>query len=249
MRALITGASSGIGRDIAIKLSEIGYDLIVIARRGDKLGELKEIVKTEVEAITLDISSPEACFSLYEAVKDKNIDIVINNAGFGLLGRFDETDIRRELQMQDTNIKALHILTKLFLKDFMKKDRGYILNVASSAAFLPGPLMSTYYATKAYVLRLTEAIYEELKQQKSNVYVGILCPGPVHTEFGSVANVSFSVKGLTSKYVANYAVEKMFRKQLVIIPGRIMKVCRLLTKILPDKLLAKAAYNIQKKKK
>ena len=135
------------------------------------------------------------------------------------------------------------------LIDFVKKDRGYILNVASSAAFLPGPLLSSYYATKAYVLRLTEAIYEELRREKSNVYVGVLCPGPVDTEFNDVAKVKFALKGLTSEYVAKYAIKKMFKRKLVIVPGKVMKCARFLTKITPEKLLLKVSYNQQKLKK
>ncbi len=248
MKALITGASSGIGRDMAIMLSGMGCDLIVVARREDRLLALKDSLKTDVLVICADISTPEACAALYEQVKDKGIDIVVNNAGFGLIGRFSETDPDRELCMIDTNIKAVHVLTKLFLRDFAARDSGYILNVASSAAFTPGPLMATYYATKAYVLRLTEAVHEELRVKKSRVYMGVLCPGPVHTEFGRVANVTFGVRGLQSAYVARYAVKKMFQKKVVIIPGTLMKLSRFLTKVLPDRWLARVVYKIQKRK-
>lgn len=248
MKALITGASSGIGRDMARVLSEKGYDLILVARRKDRLEELKKDLRTDVEIICWDVSEKENCFSLYNEVKDKDIDIVINNAGFGIFGKFTDIDVEKEINMIDVNIKAVDILTKLFLKDFKEKDKGYILNVASSAAFLPGPLLSSYYATKAYVLRLTEAIYEELRRDKSNVYVGILCPGPVDTEFNKVANVKFALKGLTSEYVAKYAINKMFSKKLIIVPGFLMKCARFATKITPEKLLLKVAYNQQRKK-
>jgi len=150
--------------------------------------------------------------------------------------------------MIDTNIKAVHILTKLFLQDFILRDKGYILNVSSSASFLAGPLMSTYYATKNYVSRLTEAIYEELRRKKSNVYVGLLCPGPVDTEFNEVANVKFSLKGQSSEYVAKYAIDKMFKRKLIIIPGFKMKFICSMNKFVPKKLLLKITYNIQKKK-
>ncbi|MEG2705693.1 SDR family NAD(P)-dependent oxidoreductase, partial [Lactococcus sp.] len=176
MTALITGASSGIGRDIAIILSKMGYDLILVARRKERLEELKEQLQTKVTIISLDISSTFNCMKLYNKVKKEDIDILINNAGFGLFGKFDETKLDSELDMIDLNIKTVHTLTKLFMKDFKKKDKGYILNVASAASFLPGPLMATYYATKAYVLRITQALYEELKQDDSYVYVGCLCP-------------------------------------------------------------------------
>lgn len=248
MIALITGASSGIGRDMARVLSKMGYDLILVARREERLIELKSELKTEADIICTDISSKDACFSLYEQVKEKDIDILINNAGFGVFGEFLTTDIEKELNMIDLNIKAVHILTKLFLKDFKQKDKGYILNVGSSASFCPGPLLSSYYASKAYVLRLTEAIYEELRRDKSKVYVGVLCPGPVDTEFNKVADVKFNIKGLTSDAVAKYGIKKMFRRELIISPGLLMKITRFFCKIMPDKLVLKICYNIQRKK-
>jgi len=248
MKALITGASSGIGRDMARVLSNMGHDLILVARREDRLIELKNELKTDVKIIVADVSTYESCLDIYNKVKDDNIDILINNAGFGIFGRFTDIDLEKELNMIDVNIKAVDILTKLFLKDFKKRNSGYILNVASSAAFLPGPLLSSYYASKAYVLRLTEAIYEELRREKSKVYIGTLCPGPVKTEFDEVANVKFSLKGLTSEYVAKYAINKMFKRKLVIVPGFIMKCARFLAKIAPSKLVLKIAYNQQHKK-
>ena len=247
-KALITGASSGIGRDMARVLSSMGYDLILVARRKDRLEELKNELKTDVEILPYDISNYENCLSLYNDVKGQDIDILINNAGFGIFGDFLSIDLEKELNMIDVNIKSVDILTKLFLKDFKEKNKGYILNVASSAAFLPGPLLSSYYASKAYVLRLTEAIYEELRREKSNVYIGTLCPGPVDTEFNKVANVRFSLKGLTSEYVAKYAIEKMFKRKLIIVPGTIMKIARIGEKFIPEKLLLKIAYNQQRKK-
>ena len=248
MKALITGASSGIGRDMARVLAGKGYDLILVARRENRLKELQNELKTNVRVIALDLTSQEACFSLYKRVKDDNIDICINNAGFGVFGTFLETDLDRELELVDLNIKAVHILTKLFLNDFKERNSGYILNVASSAAFLPGPLLSSYYASKAYVLRLTEAIYEELRRDKSKVYIGALCPGPVDTEFNMTADVRFSVKGLKSMDVASYAVSKMFKKKLIIVPGFMMKAAHLLEKITPEKLLLRISYHMQKRK-
>lgn len=248
MKALITGASSGIGKEMAKIFSHKGYDLILVARRKKRLEELKKELPTKVKIITLDISSTFNCMKLYDKVKKEDIDIIINNAGFGLLGEFSETNIDKELDMIDTNIKAVHILTKLFLQDFILRDKGYILNVSSSASFLAGPLMSTYYATKNYVSRLTEAIYEELRRKKSNVYVGLLCPGPVDTEFNEVANVKFSLKGQSSEYVAKYAIDQMFKRKLIIIPGFKMKFICSMNKFVPKKLLLKITYNIQKKK-
>lgn len=248
MKALVTGASSGIGRDISILLSKKGYDLILVARRKERLEELKNTLSTNVQIICADLSKEESCFALYEQVKDEDIDILINNAGFGIFGPFDKIDIHEELRLIDTNIRAVDILTKLFLKDFKIKDSGYILNVASSAAFLPGPLLSSYYASKAYVLRLTQAIYEELRREGSRVYVGSLCPGPVDTEFNKVANVKMSLKGLTSQYVAEYAIKQMFKRKLTIIPGKTMKLAAFFEKFVPEKQLLKIAYHMQKKK-
>lgn len=246
MKALITGASSGMGKDMAIELSNRGYDLVLVARRKEKLEEIKKQLKTNVEICTMDISIENNCYQLYEQYND--IDILINNAGFGLFGEFDEIDINKELQMIDTNIKAVHILTKLYLKDFRKKNSGYILNTASTAGFFSGPLMATYYATKGYVLKLTEAINEELMHIKSKVYIGALCPGPVNTEFNDVANVKFSVKALSSNYVAQYAIKKMFKNKKIIIPGLSNKLLIIISKILPRKLVIRLNYYIQRKK-
>ena len=174
MKALITGASSGIGRDMARYLASLGWDLILVARREARLLELKQELSTNVRTIILDVGKQEDCYRLYEETKDENVDMLVNNAGFGLAGEFVKTDLDTELNMIDVNIRAVHILTKLFVKDFAARDSGYILNVASSAGFMPGPLLSTYYATKNYVLRLTEALYEELRRKGSRVKVSVL---------------------------------------------------------------------------
>lgn len=248
MKALITGASSGLGADFARVLSERGYDLILVARRKGKLEKLKKELKTDVEIIDMDISSTFNCMKLYNQVKKEKIDILINNAGFGLFGEFDTTKLDTELDMIDLNIKTVHTLTKLFLKDFKKRDSGYILNVASAAAFLPGPKMSTYYASKAYVLNLTMAIHEELRQDSSDVYIGALCPGPVDTEFNHVAKVQFALKGLNSYDVAEYAVKKMFKQKNIIVPGMTTKCGIILSKFLSMKMKTKISYKIQNKK-
>ena len=248
MKALITGASSGIGKDMARVLSDMGYDLILVARRKTRLENLKKELKTNVDIKTYDLSSTFNCIKLYEEVKNEDIDILINNAGFGLLGEFSNTKLEKELDMIDLNIKSVHTLTKCFISDFIKKDKGYILNVASIAALQPGPLMATYYATKAYVHSLTLAIYEELRRNNSNVYIGCLCPGPVDTEFNKVAKVEINLPSLTSEEVANYAIKKMFKRKLVIIPGFKIKMVALLSKFGPKKIKLKMTYNIQKSK-
>ena len=196
----------------------------------------------------MDLSKIEDVKSLYMLVKNDDIDVLVNNAGFGDCGYFSETDLDKELNMIETNVTAVHALTKLFLKDMKKKDQGYILNVASSAAFQAGPLMATYYGTKAYVYRLTEAIYYELKNQKSNVCVSCLCPGPVDTNFNKVADVKFAVKPLKADYVAKYAIDKMLKKKLLIIPGFGMKCGKFFGRFLSDKMMMRITYRIQKRK-
>lgn len=248
MKALITGASSGLGEQFAYILANQGYDLILVARRKDRLEEIKSKLNVDVQVINLDLSSTFNCMKLYNKVKKNDIDILINNAGFGLFGEFADTKLERELDMIDLNIKAVHTLTKLFLKDFLKANKGYILNVASSAGYFSGPLMATYYATKAYVLHLTEAIQEEIKREKKNVYVGCLCPGPIETEFNDVANVKFSLKSESKEYVASYAIKKMFKKKKIIIPGTKMKLVIIGSKIISRKQLTHINYYNQQRK-
>ena len=255
MLALITGSSSGIGRDMARYLNKLGYDIIITARNEDKLVELKQELgsnnKGNVDIFVADLSNENECKKLYEDVKQKynKIDLLINNAGFGLFGEFDETDLDKEIEMINTNIKALHILTKLFLQDMIREDSGKILNVASIAGFMPGPLMATYYSTKAYVVRLSQAIKVELKKKKSKVQISILCPGPVNTNFNNVANVRFSLKGLSSEVVAKYAIDKTLKGKHIIIPGFTIKCLRFFSKISPDSIIANSCYKSQKRKK
>ena len=248
MKALITGASSGIGKDMALYLSELGYDLILVAKTKEKLEKVKEQIKTKAIIIVADLSEREEVEKLYYQTKKEKIDLLINNAGFGAFGTFDQIDLAKELEMIEVNIKALHILMKLFLRDMEKRDQGIILNVASSAAFYPGPLMATYYATKAYVYRLSLALQEELKKKKSKVQVSVLCPGPVDTNFNQEAGVRFRIKSLPSRLVARYAIDKTLKGKKVIIPGIIMKLGKFFSRFIPDFIFAKVAYYFQKKK-
>lgn len=248
MKALVTGASSGIGRDIARALARRGHSLILTARREDRLQELAGELPVETRVIPADLSDRAACRALYERVKGEEIDVLVNNAGRGMFGPFDETSLEAELGLLDVNIVAVHMLTKLFLPDLKRKGRGHILNVASSAAFLPGPLLSSYYASKAYVLRLSEAVAEELRRSGSGVTMSILCPGPVRTEFDEVADVRFSAPGLDSAWVAEYAVERMLRGKLLIIPGTYMKAAHVLQRLAPDQLLSRICWHVQRRK-
>ena len=248
MKALITGASSGIGKDMARILAQKNYELVLVARDVKKLEETKNELKeiTKVEIISTDLSNEENCKELYKKVQ--NIDILINNAGFGDCGNFTKTSLEKDLNMIKTNIIAYHILTKLYLIDMKAKNQGKILNVASIAGFMPGPLMATYYATKNYVVRLSEAIREELKKEKSNIQISILCPGPVETNFNKVANVKFNLREANSMNVAKYAIKKLEKGKFYIVPGIDIKIAKIGAKIIPSNIIAKFAYMAQKKK-
>lgn len=250
MKALITGASSGIGLDIARYLATKGYELILVARSKEKLEYVQSKMPTKTTIVVMDLSNEQKVKELCVLMKNENIDMLVNNAGFGNFGEFSETELSKDMEMINTNIKAVHILTKFALKNMIKKDYGYILNVASSAGFMPGgPLLSTYYASKSYVLSLTEAINYELKKKKSNVIVSALCPGPVDTNFNNVANVTFKTKALSSKFVAKYAIDEILEnKKLIIIPGRKMKLAKFFSRFLSDKALLRITYKIQRKK-
>ena len=271
MKALITGASSGIGKDMAKILNQKGYNLVLVARDIEKLEQTKKDleksvqneqtiennkiekayknskkVTNKIEIIQMDLSEEQNCIELANKVKD--VDILINNAGFGDCGKFSETDLNKDISMIKTNVIAYHILTKLYLKEMKKKNSGKILNVASIAGFMPGPLMATYYATKNYIVRLSEAIREELKKEKSKVQINILCPGPVETNFNKVANVKFSLREANSMQVAKYAIRKLEKGKFYIVPGIDVKLARFGAKIAPSNFVAKITYKVQKRK-
>lgn len=247
--ALITGASSGIGRQIAKNLYARGFKCILCARREDRLNELANELGENASVVVCDVSDREGCFRLYEKIRNENIGVLINAAGFGLFGRFEQTDLDRELKMIDTNITAVHILTKLFLKDFTDRDRGYIMNVASSAGLMDGgPYMSTYYATKAYVTDLTMAVARELEESGSRVHICALCPGPVDTEFNDVAGCRFGVKAISAKQCSDEAVEGMFSGKQIIVPGAQLKLLTGASRLVPRKLLVAVTGKIQRKK-
>ncbi len=249
MKALITGASSGIGLDMARYLATKECELILVARNKEKLEEIQEQLPTKTTIIVADLSNEQRVKDLYVIAKKENIDILINNAGLGDFGYLTDTDLNKDLELINTNIKAVHILTKYLVKDMEKRETDtYIMNVASSAAFQPGPLMSTYYATKSYVYQLTEALYYEEKKKKTNVHVSVLCPGPVETNFNNIAGVHFSVKPMMSNVVAKYAIDQMFKNKMLIIPGFKMKCAKFFSRFVSDKFLLRMIYRIQKKK-
>ena len=247
MRILITGASNGLGADFARNLDNEKNELVLVARSKEKLEKLKSELNCKVNIEVIDLSVKDNVYKLYNKYSGK-IDFLINNAGFGLYGKFYETSLDEELNMIDLNVIAYHILTKLFLKDFVKRNDGTILNVASSAAFEPGPLMSTYYASKSYVYNLTLGIYEELRRDNKNIKIHVLCPGPVDTGFNDRANVKFGVKSLTSDYVVKYTLKMVKKNKTIIIPSLRMKLGIFGTRFLSRKGITKITYNIQKSK-
>ena len=248
MKVLITGASSGIGKDMARVLAKQADELVLVARDVTKLEEVKKELENDakIEIISKDLSIEENCKEIHNLVQ--NVDILINNAGFGDCGNFTKTSLEKDLSMIKTNIIAYHILTKLYLTDMKEKNSGKILNVASIAGFMPGPLMATYYATKNYVVRLSEAIREELKKEHSKVQISILCPGPVETNFNKVANVDFHLREANSMDVAKYAIKKLQKGKFYIVPGIDVKIVRFGAKILPANIISKFAYMAQKRK-
>ena len=247
--AVITGASSGIGTEFARRLAKEGFPLVLVARRKDRLEQLAASLKTECVVITADLSDMEECRRVMRELDSKEIEVFINNAGFGYCGETLNIETQTELDMIDVNVKAMHLLAKLALERMVKKDKGYVLNVASSAGLLPaGPYMSAYYATKAYVTSFTRGVAEELRRKKSHVYIGCLCPGPVDTEFNRVANVEFALRGISAYDCANYAVTQMFRKKVTIVPAFQMKALVVLSRFIPTKLYVRIAAKQQRKK-
>jgi hypothetical protein len=249
MKALITGATSGIGQSFAAKLAKRGWSLILTGRNEEKLREMQKSLGGNIEIIAADLAKKEDVFRVYEFCRGKDVDMLINNAGYGLFGKFEDTDLDDEINMINVNITALHILTKLFLRDFKKRDHGTILNVASAAGFMSGPLMAAYYGSKNYVLKLSLAIWEELRRDRSNVKITVLCPGPVDTNFNNRAGVSFSVKPITADQAAEYALKKALNGKFFAIPGLTVKLGTIAPRFVPQKMLAAVVYNIQKAKK
>ena len=243
--ALITGATSGLGYEFVKLFANDGYNLVLVARNEKKLKEIKQIfTNIEVTVIAKDLSVPRAANEVFREIEEKglDIDVLVNNAGFGLLGKFEELDIHKQLEMIQLNITSLTELTYYILPKMKERNSGRILNVASTAAFQPGPLMAVYYATKSFVLSLSEALVEELNDSK--VTVTTLCPGATKTNFGSVANVEgtkmFS-KAMESDKVAKKGYEAMMSGKRVIVTGGLNKAGALGAKFLPRSMAAKLA--------
>ncbi len=243
--ALITGATSGLGYEFVQLLAKEQYNLIVVARNEEKLLSIKsEFPLLNVTTIPMDLSKPGSVRKLVEEIQEKElqVDVLINNAGFGLLGKFDELNVEKQLEMIQLNISALTELTHAFLPQMKKQKFGQIMNVASTAAFQPGPMMAVYYATKAYVLSFSEALVEELAG--TGVTVTTLCPGATKTNFGSVANVEktkmFS-NAMDATTVAALGYNGMKNGKRVVITGNSNKIGATAAKFLPRSTAAKIA--------
>lgn len=251
--ALITGASNGIGLELAKLFARDGHDLVLVARSEDKLRELAtEMERTHgISALVIakDLSDPAAPAEVYEQVQAAGIriDVLVNNAGYGSFGLFAETDLDFELKMIRLNIESLTHLSKRYVRDMIAQKSGRILNVASTASFQPGPLMAVYYASKAYVLSFSEALANELTG--TGVTVTALCPGATASGFQEMANMQNSklVQGaiMDAKTVAEIGYRGLLEGRTVVIPGLTNKVMATSTRFMPRKLVTKIVRTIQ----
>ena len=246
--ALITGASAGLGVEFARQLSKRGHRLVLAARRKDRLDALaKEL--GNARAVAIDLSKANAAAKLMADLEaaGEQVEILVNNAGFGLIGRFAELDPKRERQMIDLNVGALTDLCRAVAPGMIKRKSGAILNVASTAAFQPGPKMAVYFATKAFVLSFTEALHEELMPH--GVKVTCLCPGPTRTEFGEVAgfggNGAFDKMAMEAGEVVEAGLKGMDRNRAVIVPGLVNKIGAISTRFAPRSVVRKIAGAIK----
>lgn len=253
--ALVTGASSGIGLELAKLFARDGHDLVLVARREAQLQELAEALtdRYDVRATVVgaDLADPSAPAEIARRVAAAGLEVrfLVNNAGFGLAGEFARTDAPTELQMIQVNVAALTHLTKLFLPDMLAEHHGAILNVASTAGFVPGPFMAVYYASKAYVISFSEALAEEVRN--SGVTVTVLCPGVTRTGFQERAGIDLQARQLQRGWVADAAsvaragYDGMRRGKRVVIPGVFNKVMVAATRLASRALLAKAVRRVQ----
>jgi uncharacterized protein len=252
--ALVTGASSGIGLELAREFAAGGYNLVLVARSEKKLEELAAELRdrhgVDARVLAKDLSKPQAPDELFqEAGAPTPVDVLVNNAGFATFGPFAETDLGRELEELQVNVVALTHLTKKFLPGMLARRRGGVLNVASTAAFQPGPLMAVYYATKAYVLSFSEALAEELRG--TGVTVSVLCPGPTATEFSARADMQDSglFKGMLAvadaRSVARAGYEGFRAGKRIVIPGLLNKVGAQSIRLTPRGLATRVVKGMQ----
>lgn len=252
-RALITGASSGIGWELAKLFAGDKSDLVLVARRKERLDALAEELKDEfgvdVYVLPKDLSDPEAPKEIFEELKAAGIDVdvVVNNAGFGLRGPFANIDMDGQIDMVQVNVVALTHLTRLFLPGIIERGRGGILNVGSLAGFQPGPNLAVYYATKAYVLSLTEAISEEITNP--NIKISCLAPGPVRTEFGEKSalddSLLFKMSLMDVGPVVREGYEGFRQGKVIVLPGIKQKLIPLFLRFTPRFLVRKIVKSLQ----
>ncbi|HWC00189.1 MAG TPA: SDR family oxidoreductase [Bryobacteraceae bacterium] len=250
--ALITGATTGIGYELARCFAADGYELVLVARDAARLEEVARemgtISRSPVRVISADLARPDSAWTIFEQVK--TVDCLVNNAGFGVLGPFTDSNLSQELEMIQVNATSLVHLTKLFLKGMRERGGGRILNVASTAAFQPGPLMAVYYASKAFVLSFSEAIAEELRG--SGITVTVLCPGPTATEFVKRARMEGTrlfrdkLLGLMSaREVAEMGYQAMMNGRVVVIPGLLNRLGVQVLRISPRAMVRRVARLLQ----
>ncbi len=240
MKALITGGTSGIGLAIADELLTRGYDVKIISRKEGDLPIIREKhPEGKIGFSSYDLSKDEECYRLLEDTKGEDYDLFVNNAGYGDIGRIQDTSLEKEVNMLKLNDIATLILVKSFLIRFIEKGKGRVLTVASAAAFGVAPYMNVYYASKAFVYSLAHGYYRELKDMKSKVTISVLCPGPVKTRFEEVANAKFTISSLQADKVAKYAVKKTLKGKLEIVPGFKIKLGHVFSHIVPKKMISK----------
>lgn len=255
--ALITGASAGIGAELAKVFAGHEHDVVLVARRRDALealaGALEGKHGIKATVIVDDLGDPEAPERIFAAARDARIDVdvLVNNAGFGLGGEFSETPIEREMAMIQVNVISLMHLTKLFVAPMLRRRAGYVMNVASTAAFAPGPLASVYYATKAFVLSFSQALAEELAP--SGIVVSCLCPGPTETEFAEVAHVGkarlFDSNLADARDVAEFGYRAMLGGWRVAIPGARNKLLVQAQRFVPRRVVTRVVKKLQQSRR
>lgn len=250
---LITGGAAGLGYEFAKLAAADGYDLILIDIDSEKLNEAKEAIEKSsnqnITIISRDLCKQNVAHEIYEEIKEKNIEILINNAGFGVFGEFSKTDWQREENMMNLHMITSTHLTKLVIKDMLRLNKGKILNVSSLAAFQPGPLMAIYYASKSFLLSFTEAIAREIRG--SGVSISVLCPGPTKTNFQSTVSentsknkIAVNMAGVET--VASYGYKAFNKGKIVIIPGVMNKLLAFLPRLLPRNTAASIVFKIQR---
>jgi short-subunit dehydrogenase len=245
---LITGASAGLGVEFARQCVARGQEVVLVARRLDRLNQLAAEVGN-AQVVAADLSKPDAPVRLFAELASRGLwaKVLINNAGFGLRGRFDALPLDRQLEMIDLNIRALTSLSFLAVEEMAEHGGGAILNVASTAAFQPGPKMAVYFATKAFVLSFTEALHEEWKDR--GIKISALCPGPTRTEFGEVAGIetlgSFDRLSMEAAPVVRAGLDGLERNQAVVIPGTTNKLGAWSTRFAPRSVVRRIAGSLK----